>query len=90
MLDARIVEILRRTHPTSEVTVGLVFANPLTLPDMEALVEGLGGAWVSAWRTDYVCSPVIAGQTQASRFAFRDGVDRALLPDRPLIKAQSR
>lgn len=77
LLDARIAETLRRTHPTGELKVGLVFAEPLTLPDMEALSEGLGGVWMSAWRTDYVCSPAIAGQTQASRFAFRDGVERA-------------
>ena len=77
LLDARIAETLRRTHPTGEVTVGLVFAVPLTLPDMEALSERLGGVWVSAWRTDYVCIPAIAGQTRASRFAFRDGAERA-------------
>lgn len=77
LLDARIAETLKRTHPTGELTVGLVFAEPLTVPDIEAITEELGGVWVSAWRTDYVCSPALAGQTQASRFAFRDGVERA-------------
>jgi hypothetical protein len=77
LLDARIAETLLRTHPTDELTVGLVFAEPLTLPDMEAFIEDLGGIWVSTWRTDYVCGPESVGPNQASRFAFRDGVERA-------------
>ena len=51
-LDKRITATLARTHPTGEVTVGLVFREPMTVPDMEALMAELGGEWVSAWRTD--------------------------------------
>lgn len=77
LLDALIAETLLRTHPTDELTAGLVFSNPLSVLDMEAFTEELGGIWVSAWRTDYVCGPALAGQPQPSRFAFRDGVERA-------------
>jgi hypothetical protein len=77
LLDARIAEVIGRTHPTDLLTIGLVLSEPLTVPDMEAFIERLGGIWVSAWRTDYVCGPALAGQSQPSRFAFRDGVERA-------------
>ena len=78
LLDARIAELIGRTHPNDQLTVGLVFVEPLTVPDMEAFTEELDGLWVSAWRTDYVCgSGMLAGQPQPSRFAFRDGVERA-------------
>ena len=77
VLDARITEVIGRTHPTDQVTVGLVFGEPLSVPDMETFIEDVGGTWISAWRTDYICGPELAGQPQPSRFAFRDGVERA-------------
>jgi hypothetical protein len=78
LLDARIAEFIGRSHPNDQLTVGLVLAEPMTVPDMEAFTEELGGVWVSAWRTDYVCGAgLLAGQPQPSRFAFRDGVERA-------------
>ena len=88
LLDARIAEMLLRTHPSDELTVGLVFANPLSIPDMEAFTEELGGTWVSAWRTDYVCGPALTGQPQPSRFAFRDGVERAAAARRAADESQ--
>jgi hypothetical protein len=88
LLDARIAEILLRTHPTDELSAGLVFAEPLTVPDMEAVIEGLGGIWVSAWRIDYVCGPGLAGQPQPSRFAYRDGVERAAAARRAADQSQ--
>ena len=62
LLDTRIVETLQLTHPTGEVTVGVVFVDPLAVPDIKAFIEELGGVWLSAWRTDYVCSPAPGGQ----------------------------
>ena len=88
LLDARIMEIIGRTHPTDELTVGLVFAEPLTVADMEAFIEELGGTWISAWRTDYVCGPALTGQPQPSRFAFRDGVERAAAAQRAADESQ--
>lgn len=78
-LDERIAATLARTHPTGEVTVGLVLSEPMTVPDMEALMAELGGEWVSAWRTDYVCLPGYDGlpMPEARRFAYRNGVERA-------------
>jgi hypothetical protein len=88
LLDARIAETLLRTHPTDELTVGLVLADPLTVPVMEALIAELGGVWVSAWRTDYVCGPALAGQPQPSRFAYKDGIERAAAARRAADQSQ--
>jgi hypothetical protein len=55
---------------------------------MEAFIEGLGGIWVSAWRTDYVCGPALAGQPQPSRFAYRDGLERAAAARRAADQSQ--
>ncbi len=77
MLDAHIVEVLAAAAPPGEVTVGIVLAQPMTVPDMEDFVANLGGAWVSAWRTDLVCFFGPGGDPRPDRFAYRDGVERA-------------
>ncbi len=76
-LDARIVNVLTAANPTTPVSVGIVLDHPLELEPMEAFLAELGGTWVSAWRTDFICLPDFSGQPGPDRFAYRDGVERA-------------
>jgi hypothetical protein len=76
-LDARIVEVLTTANPGTPVTTGIVVKEPMLVPEIEDLVEGLGATWVSAWRTDFICVPGFSGQLVPDRFAYLDGVARA-------------
>jgi hypothetical protein len=79
VLDERASALLTAVHPGGVVTAGLVFGNPLDLQAVEEMTAGNGAILVAAWRTDYLCLPGLEGfpMSQASRFAFLDGVERA-------------
>ena len=77
LLDARIISVLTAANPPGSVTVGIVLTEPIDVAQMEDLTEGLGGTWVSAWRTDFICIPDFGGPLGPDRFAYRDGVERA-------------
>jgi hypothetical protein len=76
-LDAQILTVLSAADPPGPVTVGIVLANPIDVGGVEDFTQELGGSWVAAWRTDFVCLPGFAGQLEPDRFAYRDGVERA-------------
>ena len=60
----------------ADVTVGAVFANPLTLPEVEELASKFGGEVTALWRHDDACVPVAtfgspqSAQSATSRFAY--------------------
>ena len=78
LLDSRIVAVLTAADPPTPVTVGIVFDHPIAVRELEDFTQELGGTWVSAWRSDFICIPGVEGQPAAlERFAYRDGVERA-------------
>jgi hypothetical protein len=77
LLEARILSLLSVANPPTPVTVNVVFDEPIDLPTLEDFIGELGGTWVAAWRTDFICLPDFAGQSGPDRFAYRDGVERA-------------
>jgi hypothetical protein len=89
LLDARIVSVLSAANPPTPVTVGVVFEEPIDVARMEDFTEELGGTWVSAWRTDFICIPDFAGQSAPDRFAYRDGVERAAAARRAAAESET-
>lgn len=79
VLDERAFELLTAVHPDGLVTAGFVFSDPLDLPEVETIAAGASAVLMGAWRTDYLCFPGLEDfpMSQASRFAYLDGVERA-------------
>jgi hypothetical protein len=89
LVDARIVSVLSAADPPTPVTVSIVLADPIDVAGMEDFTRELGGTWVAAWRTDFICTPAFAGQLEPDRFAYRDGVDRAAAARRAADESQA-
>ena len=76
-LEVQLSELLARAHPDGRVSMSLVPVEPLPLADADGLVAELGGDFEIAWRTDYVCLLGEGLPMDATRTAYRDGVERA-------------
>ena len=75
-IETRVAELLTEARPQGDLTVGVVFAQDLSVTQVEDLLASFDAIWISAWRSDYACL-MVGGEARASRFAFPDGVERA-------------
>jgi hypothetical protein len=76
VIEDRITGLLEVAQPQGDLTVGVVFTQPMSVAQVEELLANLDAVWISAWRSDYACLTV-GVDALASRFAFPDGVQRA-------------